>query len=204
ATIIFRVKLIDFHNPKDEVQVIPNDEEPLNCKKAVPTDFIHATYAATEADGAVVSEASEIHTIVETGTLITGLYQAVVQLCEGVQYELIIPPHLAYGEWGLEDYISGSVVLHANLKIHESWPQIDAPKVALCNEDRTFEDCAKEDSMSQEEFEKCLEGCERIQGQPLKTREWSLNNQFQRLDRDESGALTKDEFQLTIKDHDEL
>ncbi len=58
ATIIFRVKLIDFHNPKDEVQVIPNDEEPLNCKKAVPTDLIHATYAATEADGAVVSEAS--------------------------------------------------------------------------------------------------------------------------------------------------
>lgn len=63
----------------------------------------------------------------------------------------------------------------------------------------TVLDCAKEDSMSQEEFEKCLEGCERIQGQPLKTREWSLNNQFQRLDRDESGALTKDEFQLTIK-----
>ena len=53
--------------------------------------------------------------------------------------------------------------------------------------------------MSQEEFEKCLEGCARIQGQPLKTREWSLNNQFKRLDRDESGALTKDEFQLTIK-----
>lgn len=204
ATIIFRVKLIDFHNPKDEVQIIPKAEEAPGCKKAAPKDIIRATYAATEADGAVVSESSEIRTVVESGTLIIGLYQAIVELCEGVQYEIIIPPHLAYGEWGLEDYISGSVVLHADLKIHESWPQMDALKVALCDEEPTFEDCAIEGSLSQEEFEKCLEGCARIQGQPLKTREWSLNNQFQRLDRDNSGALTKDEFQLTIKDHDEL
>lgn len=78
-------------------------------------------------------------TVVESGTLIIGLHQAIVELCEGVQYEIIIPPHLAYGEWGLEDYISGSVVLHADLKIHESWPQIDALKVALCDEEPTFE-----------------------------------------------------------------
>ena len=71
--------------------------------------------------------------------MIIGLYQAIVELCEGVQYEIIIPPHLAYGEWGLEDYISGSVVLHADLKIHESWPQMDALKVALCDEEPTFE-----------------------------------------------------------------
>ena len=53
--------------------------------------------------------------------------------------------------------------------------------------------------MSQDEFETCLERCARIQGQPIKTREWALNNQFNRLDRDESSALTKEEFQFTIK-----
>ena len=58
ATIIFRVKLIDFHNPKDEVQIIPKAEEAPGCKKAAPKDIIRATYAATEADGAVVSESS--------------------------------------------------------------------------------------------------------------------------------------------------
>ena len=71
--------------------------------------------------------------------MILGLYQAITELCEGVQYKLIIPPHLAYGEWGLEDYISGSVVLHADLEIHESWPQMDAPFVALCDVEPTFE-----------------------------------------------------------------
>lgn len=58
ATIIFRVKLIDFHNPKDEVQIIPKAEEAPGCKKAAQTNIIRATYAATEADGAVVSESS--------------------------------------------------------------------------------------------------------------------------------------------------
>ena len=46
---------------------------------------------------------------------------------------------MAYGEWGIEDYVAGSVVLHADVKIHESWPPIDASKIALCDEEPKFE-----------------------------------------------------------------
>ena len=81
----------------------------------------------------------EIYTIVRSGILINGLFEAVPKLCEGVDYKLIIPPHMAYGEWGIEDYVAGSVVLHADVTIHESWPPIDAAKIALCDEEPKFE-----------------------------------------------------------------
>ena len=74
-------------------------------------------------------------------------------MCLGVDYNVVIPPHSAYGEAGLENYIPGSAVLVVDIHSKKVWDPMDPKDVAHCDnqEEKTFEKC---DSVSQTYFMK--------------------------------------------------
>ncbi|XP_061567479.1 peptidyl-prolyl cis-trans isomerase FKBP10-like isoform X2 [Cololabis saira] len=115
ATLVFEVLMIDMFNPKDDlivvVKVVPKD-----CSRRTAVgDYIRYHYNGTFQDGTAFDSSyqrnSTYNTYVGMGYVMRGMDKALQGLCTGEKRRIMIPPHLAYGEEGVENLIPSSAVL---------------------------------------------------------------------------------------------
>uniref|UniRef100_UPI00398E6FE1 peptidyl-prolyl cis-trans isomerase FKBP9-like n=1 Tax=Pristiophorus japonicus TaxID=55135 RepID=UPI00398E6FE1 len=115
ASLVFHVSLIDFHNPKDNV-AIEQEFVPDPCpRKTKSGDFVRYHYNGTLMDGTLFdssySRNRTYNTYIGKGYVIVGMEDGLLGLCIGEKRTVIIPPHLGYGEEGINGKIPGSAVL---------------------------------------------------------------------------------------------
>ncbi|CAL8302694.1 unnamed protein product [Merluccius merluccius] len=115
ATVVFEVVMVDVFNPKDDMTVVIT-RAARNCtRKTVKGDYIRYHYNGTFQDGTAFDSSyqrnSTYNTYIGMGYVITGMDRALQGLCTGEKRRITVPPHLAYGEKGVEDLIPSSAVL---------------------------------------------------------------------------------------------
>nr|CAB3246479.1 peptidyl-prolyl cis-trans isomerase FKBP9 [Phallusia mammillata] len=115
ATIIFKIEIIDFHNPEDEVTITITKEVPDCKRKLEDTDFIRYHYNGTLADGTVFDTSYQRNRTYDTyigyKRVIPGMETGLQGACMGEWRTITFPPHLGYGEKGVEGKIPPSAVL---------------------------------------------------------------------------------------------
>ncbi|XP_030591689.1 peptidyl-prolyl cis-trans isomerase FKBP10 [Archocentrus centrarchus] len=121
ATLVFEVLMVDIFNPKDDVTVEAR-EVPKGCTRTTVTgDYIRYHYNGTFQDGTLFDSSYHRNTTYNTyigmGYVIQGMDKALQGLCMGEKRRVIIPPHLAYGEGGVGNFIPGSAVLVFDIHI---------------------------------------------------------------------------------------
>ncbi|XP_072105738.1 peptidyl-prolyl cis-trans isomerase FKBP10-like [Mobula birostris] len=115
ASLVFDTLLLDLHNQNDTISV-ENQVIPEPCTRKIESgDFIRYHYNASLLDGTLFdSSHSRNHTYdtyIGMGYVIEGVDQGLIGACMGERRRIIIPPHLAYGEDGVDDKIPSSAVL---------------------------------------------------------------------------------------------
>uniref|UniRef100_A0AAY4B947 peptidylprolyl isomerase n=1 Tax=Denticeps clupeoides TaxID=299321 RepID=A0AAY4B947_9TELE len=115
ASLMFDVLLVDLFNAKDDVTVeIQTLPEPCT-RKAVVGDYIRYHYNGSFQDGTIFDTSyqrnSTYNTYIGMGYVIAGIDKALQGVCIGEKRRVTLPPHLAYGESGIEGLIPGSAVL---------------------------------------------------------------------------------------------
>ncbi|KAF4079113.1 hypothetical protein AMELA_G00189260 [Ameiurus melas] len=101
-----------------EVEIL---EKPETCTvTSVMGDTLHIHYTGRLLDGKVIdSSLSRDPLVVELGkrTVISGLEQALVGVCEGQKIKATIPAHLAYGKRGYPPTIPGDSTLEFEVEV---------------------------------------------------------------------------------------
>ncbi|KAK7940112.1 hypothetical protein WMY93_003438 [Mugilogobius chulae] len=115
ATLVYEVLMIDVFNSKDNLTITVK-EVPESCSRRSKTgDFIRYHYNGTFQDGTLFDSSykrnSTYNTYIGKGYVIQGMDQALQGVCIGEKRRVIIPPHLAYGESGVENLIPSWSVL---------------------------------------------------------------------------------------------
>uniref|UniRef100_UPI00358FBCA2 peptidyl-prolyl cis-trans isomerase FKBP9-like isoform X2 n=2 Tax=Myxine glutinosa TaxID=7769 RepID=UPI00358FBCA2 len=121
AAIVVHVLMVDFHNPTDNVN-IETQHLPEECSHHVHKgDFVGMHYNTSLLDGTKLYSSRTTgwtyEAIVGTGQLIPGLDQGLMGMCLGERRQLIIPPHLGFGEKGIEGEVPGSAVLRFEVEL---------------------------------------------------------------------------------------
>ncbi|KAL6103202.1 fkbp10 [Pungitius sinensis] len=121
ATLVYEVLLVDVFNPKDDL-IVQVKEVPDGCtRRTVTGDFIRYHYNGTFQDGTAFDSSYErnstYNTFIGKGQVIQGMDKALVGLCIGEKRRITVPPHLAYGEAGVENLIPGSAVLVFDIEV---------------------------------------------------------------------------------------
>ncbi|XP_045890690.1 peptidyl-prolyl cis-trans isomerase FKBP10 [Micropterus dolomieu] len=115
ATLVFEVLMVDVFNPKDDL-IVEVKEVPKGCiRRTVTGDYIRYHYNGTFQDGKAFDSSyqrnSTYNTYIGKGYVIRGMDKALHGLCMGEKRKITIPPHMAYGEDGVENLIPASAVL---------------------------------------------------------------------------------------------
>ncbi|KAG5280118.1 hypothetical protein AALO_G00085170 [Alosa alosa] len=114
ASLMFDVVLVDHFHTNDTVvsEILYTPE--LCSRKSVSGDYIRYHYNGTLQDGTLFDSSyqrnSTYNTYIGMGFVILGMDKALQGVCVGEKKKVTIPPHLAYGEKGLEGMIPGSVI----------------------------------------------------------------------------------------------
>lgn len=115
ATLVFEVLLVDLFNAKDNMNVVITRPGKNCTRRTVKGDYIRYHYNGTFLDGTAFDSSYQRNTTYNTyigmGYVIAGMDRALLGLCTGEKRTVTLPPHLAYGEQGVENLIPGSAVL---------------------------------------------------------------------------------------------
>lgn len=115
ATTVFDVEIVDVHNPDDTFEVTITHEVPDCKRKLVDGDFIRYHYNGSFVDGTVFDTSYQRNTTYNTYVgmrrLIPGVDGGLLGVCVGERRRIVVPPHLGYGEPGVEGVIPPSAVL---------------------------------------------------------------------------------------------
>ncbi|XP_026874757.2 peptidyl-prolyl cis-trans isomerase FKBP10 [Electrophorus electricus] len=129
AVLVFDLLIIDFHNPKDLVD-IKVTHKPLGCSvTSAANDLILYHYNCSLLDGTRLYSSDDStqpsQTTLGQGKVITGLDKGLQGMCVGERREVIVPPHLGHGESGGSG-VPGSAVLRFELELldlHKGIPE---------------------------------------------------------------------------------
>ncbi|XP_070836233.1 peptidyl-prolyl cis-trans isomerase FKBP10 [Chaetodon trifascialis] len=115
AVLVFDIHVIDFHNPKDPVEVKVT-HKPHECGgTSEADDLIQYRYNCSLMDGTLLyssdhSDSPSITTLGANG-VIPGLEKGLSGMCVGERREVVIPPHWGHGENGAGGVPSSAVLL---------------------------------------------------------------------------------------------
>ncbi|KAM4536151.1 peptidyl-prolyl cis-trans isomerase FKBP10-like [Fundulus diaphanus] len=120
AVLIFDIHVIDFHNPKDPVEIrVTHKPQECNMTSEV-NDLIHYRYNCSLMDGTLLYSSDHYDspsvTTLGAGKVIMGLEEGLKGMCVGERREVVIPPHWAHGEDGAVG-VPGSAVLLFELEL---------------------------------------------------------------------------------------
>ncbi|CAF89659.1 unnamed protein product, partial [Tetraodon nigroviridis] len=122
AVLVFDIHVIDFHNPKDPVQ-IRVVHKPQDCSPTSEADdLIQYRYNCSLMDGTLLYSSDQFEapslTTLGANQLISGLEEGLSGMCVGERREVIVPPHWGHGENGAGG-VPGSAVLLFQLELVE-------------------------------------------------------------------------------------
>ncbi|NP_001082008.1 FKBP prolyl isomerase 10 L homeolog precursor [Xenopus laevis] len=215
AVLVFDVHIVDFHNPKDSVD-IEVMHKPDSCNTTSKKgDFIKYHYNCSMLDGTLLFSSHEYETpqqvTLGSSKVIEGLDTGLLGMCVGERRTVLVPPHLAHGESGARG-VPPSAVLKFDLELLHIEEGIPDGYLFIWLQDtpeNLFEimDLDKNGEVPEEEFSDFLkaqvsEGKGRFL--PGVDREKSIADMFVNQDRNKDGKITADELKLKTEEETEL
>ncbi|KAA0710375.1 Peptidyl-prolyl cis-trans isomerase FKBP9 [Triplophysa tibetana] len=217
AVLVFDIHIIDFHNPSDTVEI--SGEKPEICTyQAKQGDFVKYYYNATLMDGTYIGSTSTFgktyNVVLGAGQVVLGMEQGLLGMCVGEKRKLVIPPHLAYGERGVDDEVPGSAVLVFDVEMVEMEEGLPEGYMFIWNGEVSPDlfsemDKNKDKEVDRTEFsEYILQQVEDGKGRlaPGFEQQRIMDNMYDNQDRNKDGKITETEFKLKADEpvHDEL
>ncbi|MEE6465667.1 hypothetical protein FKM82_006639 [Ascaphus truei] len=220
AVLVFDIHVIDFHNTGDSVN-ITSQFKPSNCtvlsKKG---DYLKYHYNATLMDGTMLDSTHQYgktyNIVLGSGQVVLGMDISLKDMCVGETRTVVIPPHLGYGEAGVEGEVPGSAVLVFDIELLELIPGLPDGYMFIWNGEvslNLFEDIDtdKNKEVLLEEFSAYIYAqVEAGKGKlaPGFDSTKIIENMFKNQDRNKDGKITEEEFKLKEQEdregHDEL
>ncbi|XP_021105812.1 peptidyl-prolyl cis-trans isomerase FKBP9 isoform X2 [Heterocephalus glaber] len=106
AVLVFDVQVVDFHNPSDSVNITSHYRPPDCSVRSQKGDFLKYHYNASLLDGTLLASTwnlGKTHNVVlGFGQVVLGVDMGLREMCVGERRTVVIPPHLGYGEAGVE------------------------------------------------------------------------------------------------------
>ncbi|CAI5788147.1 peptidyl-prolyl cis-trans isomerase FKBP9 [Podarcis lilfordi] len=219
AVLVFDIHVIDFHNPSDSV-AITTHYKPSNCSVlSKKGDYLKYHYNASLLDGTVLDSTFSLgktyNIVLGSGQVVLGMDMGLRDMCVGEKRTVIIPPHLGYGEAGVEGEVPGSAVLVFDIELFDLVSGLPEGYMFVWHEEvspNLFEEIDKDNNgeVLLEEFgdyihEQVKAGKGKLA--PGFDSETIVKNMFSNQDRNGDGKITADEFKLKDQEpqgHDEL
>ncbi|XP_060637617.2 peptidyl-prolyl cis-trans isomerase FKBP9 [Anolis sagrei] len=219
AVLVFNIHIIDFHNPSDSV-AITTHYKPSNCSVLSKNgDYLKYHYNASLLDGTLldstVSLGKTYNIVLGSGQVVLGMDMGLRDMCVGEKRTVIIPPHLGYGEAGVEGEVPGSAVLVFDIELHDLVSGLPEGYMFVWHDEvspKLFEEIDKDHNgeVLLEEFTTYID--EQVKSgkgklAPGFDSETIVKNMFTNQDRNGDGKITAEEFRLKDqepKEHDEL
>lgn len=217
AVLVFDVHIIDFHNPSDTVEI--SGEKPENCTyQAKRGDFVKYHYNATLMDGTHIGSTytygKTYNVVLGAGQVVIGMEDGLLGMCVGEKRRLVIPPHLGYGERGVDGEVPGSAVLVFDVEMMDMEEGLPEGYMFVWNSDVSPDlfsemDKNKDREVERTEFsEYILQQVEEGKGRlaPGFDQQRIIDNMYDNQDRNKDGRITEVEFKLKADEpiHDEL
>ncbi|XP_069469333.1 peptidyl-prolyl cis-trans isomerase FKBP9 [Ambystoma mexicanum] len=218
AVLIFDIHVIDFHNPSDSVSITTH-YKPTECTElSKKGDYLKYHYNATLMDGTVLDSTIDYgktyNIVLGSGQVVLGMDMGLQNMCVGEKRTVVIPPHLGYGEAGVEGEVPGSAVLVFDIELLELVPGLPEGYMFIWNEEvplNLFEEIDKDKNgeVPIDEFSEYIHAqVEAGKGKlaPGFDSTKIIENMFKNQDRNEDGKMTAEEFKLKDQEpqHDEL
>ncbi|KAG7317070.1 hypothetical protein KOW79_019368 [Hemibagrus wyckioides] len=218
AVLVFDVHIIDFHNPSDTVEI--TSEKPEKCTYTTKRgDFVKYHYNASLMDGTNIDASynygKTYDVVLGAGQVIIGMEQALLEMCVGEKRKVVVPPHLGYGERGVDGEVPGSAVLVFDIELVGVEEGLPEGYMFVWNNEVSPDlfsemDKNKDLQVDPTEFSDYIllqveEGKGRLA--PGFDRQRIIENMYNNQDRNKDGRITEEEFKLKADEaaaHDEL
>ncbi|XP_042248873.1 peptidyl-prolyl cis-trans isomerase FKBP10 isoform X1 [Thunnus maccoyii] len=114
AVLVFDIHVIDFHNPRDPVE-IKVTHKPQECNiTSEADDLIEYRYNCSLMDGTLLYSSDQFDspstTTLGANMVILGLEKGLSGMCMGEKREVVVPPHWGHGERGAGGVPSSAVL----------------------------------------------------------------------------------------------
>uniref|UniRef100_A0A667Z0U7 peptidylprolyl isomerase n=1 Tax=Myripristis murdjan TaxID=586833 RepID=A0A667Z0U7_9TELE len=209
AVLVFDIHVIDFHNPKDSVD-IQVTYRPEGCNETTEVDdVIQYHYNCSLMDGTLLFSSANYenaqNAVLGADKVIDGLDEGLRGMCVGERRVVTVPPHLGHGERGASG-VPGSAVLVFELELVTLEKGVPPGYLFVWLGDSPadlFEvlDINKNQEVPKEEFEEFIklqvaEGKGRLQ--PGRAPEEIIADMFKNQDRNQDGVITASELKLKV------
>uniref|UniRef100_A0A672RAA2 peptidylprolyl isomerase n=1 Tax=Sinocyclocheilus grahami TaxID=75366 RepID=A0A672RAA2_SINGR len=215
AVLIFDLHIIDFHNPKDQVD-IKVIYKPADCNlTSAANDLIMYRYNCSLLDATHLYSSDDFpeppRVTLGQGKLIAGLDEGLQGMCVLERREITVPPHLAHGTNGALGVPSSAVLLFELelLQLQKGVPEgflfiwlQDSPEPLF-----PAMDMNQDLEVPLEEFSAFIklqvaEGRGRLH--PGIDSDVILRDMFKKQDRNADGKITEDELNIIVNEDDEV
>nr|XP_030713347.1 peptidyl-prolyl cis-trans isomerase FKBP9 isoform X1 [Globicephala melas] len=226
AVLVFDIHVIDFHNPSDSISITSHYKPPDCSVLSKKGDYLKYHYNASLLDGTLLDSTWNLgktyNIVLGSGQVVLGMDMGLREMCVGEKRTVIIPPHLGYGEAGVDGEVPGSAVLVFDIELLELVAGLPEGYMFIWNGEvsaNLFEEIDKDGNgevLLEEKKQLCTEKfSEYIHAQvasgkgklaPGFDAEMIVKNMFTNQDRNGDGKVTAEEFKLKDQEakHDEL
>lgn len=218
AVLVFDIHVIDFHNPSDSISITSHYKPPDCSVLSKKGDYLKYHYNASLLDGTLLDSTWNLgktyNIVLGSGQVVLGMDMGLREMCVGEKRTVIIPPHLGYGEAGVDGEVPGSAVLVFDIELLELVSGLPEGYMFIWNGEvspNLFEEIDKDGNgeVLLEEFSEYIHA-QVATGKgklaPGFNAEMIVKNMFTNQDRNGDGKVTAEEFKLKDQEtkHDEL
>nr|XP_044992147.1 peptidyl-prolyl cis-trans isomerase FKBP9 isoform X1 [Jaculus jaculus] len=218
AVLVFDIHVIDFHNPSDSISITSHYKPPDCSVLSKKGDYLKYHYNASLLDGTLLDSTWSLgktyNIVLGSGQVVLGMDMGLREMCVGEKRTVIIPPHLGYGEAGVDGEVPGSAVLVFDIELLELVTGLPEGYMFIWNDEvspNLFEEIDKDGNgkVLLEEFSEYI-NAQVATGKgklaPGFDAEMIVKNMFTNQDRNGDGKVTAEEFKLKDQEtkHDEL
>lgn len=214
AVLVFDIHVIDFHNPKDSVEIQVTHRPEVCNETSDANDLIHYHYNCSLLDGTRLFSSSDYDNLQDTvlgaDKVIDGLDKGLRGMCVGERRVVIVPPHLGHGERGASG-VPGSAVLRFELELEHLQKGVPDGYLFVWLEESPAElfqamDKDQNQEVPLEEFGEFImlqvaEGKGRMK--PGADADDVIADMFRNQDRNQDGVITPDELKLKVQEDKE-
>ncbi|XP_067086965.1 peptidyl-prolyl cis-trans isomerase FKBP10 [Osmerus mordax] len=214
AVLVFDIHVIDFHNPKDAVEIkVTYKPEECNVTSEID-DLIKYRYNCSLMDGTLLYSSDHFDsppvTTLGANKVIEGLDEGLRGMCVGEKRQVVVPPHLGHGENGARG-VPSSAVLYFELELLDLQKGVPDGYMFVWlgdSPDPLFPamDLNKDGEVPLEEFSEFLmlqvkDGKGRLR--PAMDADQIIKDMFKNQDRNGDGKIVPDELKLKVEEDSE-